>query len=638
LNALLAAIVDSSDDAVVAKTLEGVITSWNRGAETIFGYTAAEAVGRSITMIIPEDRLHEEDLVLARVRAGEKIAHFETVRRAKDGRLVDVSITVSPIRDRKGGIVGVSKVARDITERKKADIAFERLAAIVDSSDDAVVAKTLEGVIASWNRGAETIFGYTAAEAVGQSITLIIPEDRLHEEDQVLARIRAGLKIDHFETVRRAKDGRRVDVSITVSPIRDKKGTIVGASKVARDITERKRIDIERQRWLEREQRARQQAERAIQTRDEFLATVSHELRSPLNAIVGWAHVLQTGKLPADAVQQAAETISRNAAMQSQLISDILDMQRLSSGKLRLDVREVDLARVLEAAIETVRPAAAAKSLTLSTKIAPVGAVAGDPDRLQQIVWNLLSNAVKFTPSGGEVRLQLRKADGSVEISVEDDGPGIRPEFLPHMFESFRQDSRADHRSDGVGLGLSIARQLAELHGGSVAARNRADGSGAVLTVLLPRGPLDRVQAIQRPDVAVAPGALSLQGTRVLVVDDELDAREVVAALLTQLGADVTVAASAEEALTLLSKVRPNVIVSDISMPEQSGYDLLRSIRALPPAQGGSVPAIALTAATTTEDRLRVTRAGYEYYLPKPVQPLELATAIAALAGIRPAD
>jgi PAS domain S-box-containing protein len=272
LRARLAAIVDSSDDAIVSKTLEGVITSWNRGAESLFGYTAAEAVGQHISLIIPEDRRAEENDVLARLRRGERIDHFETVRRAKDGRHVHVSLTVSPVRNAQGVVIGASKVARDITERQQSDELRARLAAIVDSSDDAIVSKTLEGVITSWNRGAESLFGYTAAEAVGQHISLIIPEDRRTEEDDVLARLRRGERIDHFETVRRAKDGRHVHVSLTVSPVRNAQGAVIGASKVARDITERILAE-------EALRRAHEELEERVRERTAELSSANQTLR-----------------------------------------------------------------------------------------------------------------------------------------------------------------------------------------------------------------------------------------------------------------------------------------------------------------------------------------------------------------------
>ena len=316
ITSLLGAIIDSSDDAIVTKTLEGVITSWNRGAEKMFGYSGAEAVGQRITLIIPPERHEEEDYVLAHIRRGEKIDHFETVRQAKDGRKVDISLTVSPVRDGEGRIIGASKVARDITARKRAEEERALLAAIIDSSDDAIVSKTLEGVIISWNRGAEEIFGYSAAEAVGQHITLIIPPERHAEEDDVLAHIRRGEKIDHYETVRQAKDGRKVDISLTVSPVRDAEGRIIGASKVARDITSRKRAEEERERLRVQEQIARRTAEETSRLKDDFLAMVSHELRNPLNSIVGWAGLLRSGKLEEKVSARAVEAITRAAQAQ----------------------------------------------------------------------------------------------------------------------------------------------------------------------------------------------------------------------------------------------------------------------------------------------------------------------------------
>jgi PAS domain S-box-containing protein len=516
-------------------------------------------------------------------------------------------------------------------------LAQARLAAIVASSDDAIVSKTLDGIITSWNRGAEQLFGYSAAEAIGKSITMIIPTDRLGEEDDVLSRLRRGEKIDHFETVRQTKDGRLIDVSVTVSPIRDDTGAIVGASKVARDIGERKRGEIERQALLEREQAARRQAERAVLVRDEFLATVSHELRSPLNAILGWAHLLKTGSLDAERTQRAIDAITRNAFMQSQLVADILDIQSLTSGKARLRIQDIDLALVVEAALDTVRPVAAAKNIALIPVVDLANTrLPADGDRIQQVVWNLLSNAVKFSPDGGRVKIILRDSGSRVEITVEDTGPGVRPDFLPYVFERFRQDIVVAGSRGGLGLGLAIVRHLVELHGGMVAARNREGGGGAIFSVWLPRSPTIHIETVTRTakaDLLETPPALN--DVRVLVVDDEPEAREVLTAVLAQYGADVALAASAAEALELFGRVRPHVVVSDISMPGRDGYALMREIRALPDTDGGHTPAIALTASASVEDRLRALRAGFQFHVPKPVDPAELAQAVASLATSR---
>jgi CheY-like chemotaxis protein/DNA-directed RNA polymerase subunit F len=368
---------------------------------------------------------------------------------------------------------------------------------------------------------------------------------------------------------------------------------------------------------------------------------VSHELRSQLNAITGWAHLLRTGGLEADRVQRAVETITRNAALQSQLISDILDIQSLTSGKLRLQVQDVDLALTIEAVLDSIKPAAVAKNISLTPRLdAAYSTIQGDPDRMQQVIWNLLSNAVKFTPEGGRVEVLLRGAGSGLEITVQDTGPGVRAEFIPYMFDRFRQDAPVGGRPGGLGLGLAIVRQLVELHGGSVSVENRDAGSGAVFTVRFPRSAKPQVGAVTASAVAASSdldftSALppSLRELRVLVVDDEPESREVVAAVLGQYGADVTLAGSADEAVVLFGRIRPHILVSDISMPDRDGYSLLREIRALSKSEGGLTPAVALTAGAANEDRLNALRAGYQFHLPKPVQPAELASAIVSLTS-----
>ena len=484
----LAAIVGSSDDAIVSKTLDGVITSWNAAAERIFGWTAEEAVGRHITLIIPPERHAEEEAVLAKLRRGERIEHFETERVTKDGRRRNMSLTVSPVRDGSGRIIGAAKIARDITEQRAFEIARNRLAAIVECSDDAIVSKTLGGVITSWNTGAERIFGWSAEEAIGRHITLIIPPERHPEEEMVLAKLRRGERIEHFETVRVTKDGRRLDVSLTVSPVRDARGVIVGASKIARDVTERRRLEAERDELLARERAAREAAEAANRAKDEFLATISHELRTPLTSIFGWARMIESARLDADGLARAARVIVQNAAAQSRLIEDLLDISRVATGRLRLTFEPCDLTTVVGAALETVRPAAEARRVTLAANL-PLGSVptVGAPDRLQQVVWNLLTNAVKFTPPDGTVELTLRNGHGNAEIVVRDNGEGIAPQVLPHVFEQFRQeDSSSTRRHGGLGLGLSLVKHIVEMHGGRVQAASPGKGRGATFTVTLP--------------------------------------------------------------------------------------------------------------------------------------------------------
>jgi PAS domain S-box-containing protein len=492
----LAAIVDSSDDAIVSKTLDGVVTSWNRAAERIFGWTAAEAIGRNIKLIIPPDRHREEDEVLARLRRGERIEHFETVRVAKDGRYVDVSLTVSPVRDGSGRVVGASKIARDVTERRKMEGIRDRLAAIVDSSDDAILSTTLDGTITSWNPAAERMFGWSPDEAVGRHISLIIPPERHSEEDDVLARLRRGERVEHSETVRVTKDERQIEVSLTVSPLKDSRGVIAGVSKIARDITERRRLEDERDQLLARERAAREAAEAANRTKDEFLATISHELRTPLTSILGWARLIESADLDAEGLARAARTIAQNAATQAQLIEDLLDLSRVVTGRLRLTFEACDLAAVVATSVDVVHPVADTKGVALLVTAAPEGVpIVGAPDRLQQVVWNLLVNAIKFTPRGGAVHIAVRPTGQTAELVVQDKGEGIASHVLPHVFEQFRQeDSSTTRLHGGLGLGLSLVKRLVELHGGAVHAESPGKGKGATFTVTLPLRPPSSIE------------------------------------------------------------------------------------------------------------------------------------------------
>ncbi|MGH7323904.1 MAG: PAS domain S-box protein [Candidatus Rokuibacteriota bacterium] len=526
-------------------------------------------------------------------------------------------------------------------ERRRTEEASLRLAFIVRSSDDAIVSKTLEGVITSWNPAAERMFGYTAQEAVGQPITIIIPADRIAEEDEVLRRLRRGEGIDHYETVRVRKDGGLVYVSLSVSPVGNAAGRIVGASKIIRDITERRRLEEERTLLFAREQAARAEAEAANRAKDEFLATLSHELRTPLSAILGWARMLRTTKLPEDQAARALETIERNARLQAQLVEDVLDVSRVITGKLRLDVRLVELQPIIEAALDVVRPAADAKAIRLEATLAPsVGPISADPDRLQQVVWNLLSNAVKFTPNGGRIEVRLENADAHVRITVSDTGKGINPDFLPHVFDRFRQaDSSITKAHGGLGLGLAIVRQLVELHGGTVHALSRGEGHGATFTVYLPlmgisteRSDSDRPFPMLRDEVRVE-STPALGGLRILVVEDEADSRELFTAALQRCGAEVIAAASATEALEAIDRLRPDVLLSDIGMPGIDGYELIRRVRRLESGRGERIPALALTAYASPEDRARALAAGFDRHAAKPAEPADLAKTVAAMAG-----
>ena len=397
---------------------------------------------------------------------------------------------------------------------------------------------------------------------------------------------------------------------------------------------------------LQSTESARQEAERANRLKDEFLATVSHELRTPLNAITGWAAMLRDGGLDPATQMKAVETISRNAMLQAQLISDLLDVSRIVSGKVRLDLKPVNLPPLIQAAVDTIRPAAEAKNIKIDTFLASgIEPILGDPARLQQIVWNLLSNAIKFTFHNGHVQILLEKTGSHLELTVRDDGPGIRPDFLPHIFERFRQgDPTSTRAHQGLGLGLTIVRHLLEMHGGGIQAMNREDVSGAIFKAVLPL-PTDAV-AVEPLTGTVEAGpssaggvtglrsASSLTGIRILVVEDEADSREVVALLLERCGAGVMVASSAREALSILERELPDVLVADIEMPEEDGYSLIQKIRTLPPERGGQTPAIALTAHVGVSDRVKLLDAGFQRHVPKPVHPAELVSIVAGLAKL----
>jgi signal transduction histidine kinase len=414
----------------------------------------------------------------------------------------------------------------------------------------------------------------------------------------------------------------------------------VANQELKREIRVREWAEQERARLLVLEQAARKQAEEANRTKDEFLATLSHELRTPLNAILGWVQVLRTGKLDPAAGARALETIERNARSQAQLIADLLDVSRIITGKLRLDFKPVELRRIIDSALETVRPAADAKGILLDISIGPLASpVLGDADRLQQVTWNLLSNAIKFTPRAGRVEVRLREEGGNAVIRVSDSGIGIRPDFLPYVFDRFRQAEGSITRTHGgLGLGLSIVRHLIELHGGTAEVESTGEGEGATFTVRLPlRAELAEDDPLDR--TGVTPGLFStpdlLTGVRVVVVEDEADTRELLALALQQCGAEVAAFGSVPEALAAFDLAVPDVLLSDIGVPGEDGYSLIRKVRARQPALGGNVPAAALTAYARAEDRLRALEAGYQTHLAKPVDPAELIATVARLAGRR---
>jgi PAS domain S-box-containing protein len=501
------------------------------------------------------------------------------------------------------------------------------LSSIVASSDDAIVSKDLNGVITSWNRAAERMFGYPAEEAIGKHITMIIPADRLDEEDFVLSRIRKNLSVDHFETIRRRKNGQLIQVSLTVSPIHGPDGGVVGASKIARDITQQRELAA--------------QLEEANRLKDEFLATLSHELRTPLHSILGYTQMLRHGGLDRERQEGALQIIERNAKVLAQLVSDVLDISRIISGKIRLELQRCDLGPIVTAALDSVQPTFAAKGVRLERLIEPRPIVVlGDPARLQQIIWNLLTNAVKFTPTGGRVQLVLSHSRREAEIVVTDSGIGIAPEFLPHLFERFRQaDSRPTRQFGGLGLGLALVRHFTELHGGAVQASSEGPAHGSTFRVQLPMVDLDEKES----DPGYLDGARThalgsrLRGVTVLAVDDDQDSLQLLEEILSAAGATVLCASSANGALRILDIHKPDVIVSDLGMPGRDGFEFIAAVRQRGVDRGGLVPAAALTAYARAEDRRRALAAGFQMHLSKPIDPNELIESVAGLASAQAA-
>ncbi|UXI68642.1 hybrid sensor histidine kinase/response regulator [Tahibacter amnicola] len=424
-------------------------------------------------------------------------------------------------------------------------------------------------------------------------------------------------------------------------------GIVVGHVWAYNDISERAHAEAalrgalkSQERLVDAERAARTEAERACRMKDEFLATLSHELRTPLNAIVGWSQILLSGRAEPAHIQQGLETIARNAKAQARLIDDLLDMSRIVSGKVRLELQELDLPAVIDAAVDAVRPSADLKSIRLRKIIDPVaGPVVGDPSRLQQVLWNLLANAVKFTPANGSVDVTLERVNSHVEVVVSDTGAGIDPQFLPHVFDRFRQaDSSTVRTYGGLGLGLSIVRQLVEMHGGSVWARSDGPGRGSRFAMVLPLAPI-RLAGVGRdsppPARAVQQdyAGIGLEGISVLVVEDEPDTRELIRRVLLDCGAQVTTVPSAAEGLHAIQSNKPDILLSDIGMPDKDGYQFIREVRRLPSMNGGKVPAVALTAFARSEDRTQAMLAGFQMHIAKPIEPRELVATVGSLAG-----
>ncbi len=641
----LAAIVASSEDAILSKTLDGIIISWNEGASRIFGYTAEEVIGKPVTVLIPPEHLDEEPQILARLRQGQRIDHYQTVRMRKDGTLVDVSLTVSPIRNSKGEIVGASKIARDITLQRRAEQALRasdaRFRIMADCAPVLIWLADTTRACTWFNKTWRDFTGRALEDELGfgwtQNVHAEDLEKCLHELTRS-AEARSPFQVE-FRLGRHDGTWRWV-VNHGAPLFEGRDGSFSGYVGSCVDITEFRQAQNDRDELLHAERAARTEAERLSHVKDEFLATLSHELRTPLNAILGWSTLLRRLEPGHPDHLRGLDTIERNARIQAQIVGDLLDMSRIISGKVQLDIQPVSLNEIISAAIESVRPSIEAKRLRLRTTLdAKSGSIRGDANRLQQIFWNLLTNAVKFTPPDGRIDVVLERVNSHVEVIVEDSGIGIKPEFLAFVFDRFRQaDSSTTRRHGGLGLGLSIVKHLVELHGGSVRVKSPGEGLGSSFIVALPIAAIrsDDSGVHEQPHFAdldvMALELPRLSCITVLVVDDEADARVLMERLIQERGGKVLVAARAEEALHVLATEHVDLLVSDIGMPEVDGYQLIQRVRK--GKHHPRLPAIALTAYARAEDRQRALLAGYQMHLAKPVDPRELIAGIASLVNL----
>ncbi|MEA3202955.1 MAG: hypothetical protein QOI63_621 [Thermoplasmata archaeon] len=480
---LLAAVVESSEDAIVTKDLHGIVTSWNRGAERVFGYSADEMVGRPITRLFPPDRLDEEPRILARIQAGERVEHFETKRVRKDGGVIDVSVTISPLRDERGRIVGASKIARDITERRQAERERAVLAAIVASSSDAIVATDLDGTVTSWNRGAQRLYGYTAEEIVGRPIAVLFPPELRHEAREVLEAVRRGGSILRDRTQRLRKDGTRVEVAVTISPLRSADGTLFGISGIAQDVTESQRREKAERATTEAQLRALREMD---DFRSRFINSAAHELANPLTPMAIQFRLLRRRATDAQTLRSIG-ILERNFRRVERGIRDLLDAARIQANRLTVARQPVPLRALLNEAVESFAPAAEASGVTLRLGPAPDLVLHGDEGRLMQVLYNLLSNAVKFTPPGGQVLLEAHASPGAARVCVHDTGLGMEPDQLDRLFRPYRQvhDPKLSP-GIGMGLGLYISRALVEAHGGRIWAESAGLGKGTTVCIELP--------------------------------------------------------------------------------------------------------------------------------------------------------
>jgi PAS domain S-box-containing protein len=632
-----AALLDQVHDAIIVWRLGGgEILYWNRGAEDLYGWSRAEAVGQMVHDLLGTRPTEAPDAATVEAAVAEQGTWAgELLQVARSGHELILESRWVLVKERRGpGIV--LEANHDISARVAAErgrrAGEERMLAIIRDAVDGIITIDERGAVTSFNPAAEQLFGYPPEEVIGKNVRMLMPEPYRSEHDSYIERYRRTGERRIIGIGREVrclrKDGTEFPADLAVSETVLDHGRLFTGT--IRDITKRKRAEAEREMLLESERAARAEAERAARLKDEFVSTLSHELRTPLNAVLGWTAMLQKTGLDEDARKRAMEVIGRNARTLVRMIDDLLDMSAAASGKLHVDLGSVRLAEVVTHAVASVRPAVDAKGVHLETRLDwPEAQVRGDALRLQQVVLNLLTNAIKFTPRGGRVEVALRRADSSAEIVVTDTGVGISADFLPYVFDRFRQaDASTRRRHGGLGLGLAIVKHIVELHGGSVSVASAGENRGAAFTV---RFPVPVVRPESGAPAATVAGT-RIRGLKVLVVDDEQEAREIVMRLLEEYEVEVITVGSADEALREIERAHPDVLLCDIGMPDKDGYQLIREIRHLDPDRGGRTPAAAITAFARPEDRKRALREGYQEHLVKPIEPAALVNVVANLA------
>ena len=628
----------SIGDAVITTDNDARITYMNEVAEAVTGWVLADAQAQPLDQvfrIVNESTRQPVESPAARALRDGVIVGLanHTVLLRKDGTECPIDDSAAPIRDEHERVSGCVLIFRDVTAQRRQEhqrddqlMAARLLAAIVESSDDAVVSKSLDGTIRSWNAGAQRLFGHSAGQAIGRHISLIIPPERLAEEDRIVERLRAGERIDHFETERLGAAGQRIQVSLTISPIKNDAGEVVGASKVARDVTRQRQAEAELRRLAD-------SLAEADRRKDEFLATLAHELRNPLAPLSNALAVMKRAGDDGAVVQRARDTMERQLAQLVRLVDDLLDLNRITHDRLELRTQPVELASVLQQALEASRPLADAAQHTLRVTLPDEAIhVNADPARLAQVFGNLLNNSSKYTRPGGTIDLAVQREGAQVCVSVKDSGIGIPPDQLDRIFEMFTQVERADHAAaGGLGIGLTLVKRLLQMHGGSIEARSAGEGQGSEFIVRLPT--IDAPAHVAQPTAAPAEVPTEALVQRVLVVDDNADSAESLAMLLQMSGHEVFTAHDGEAAIQAADAHRPEVVLLDIGLPKVNGHDVCRHIRAQP--WGRDIMLVALTGWGQDNDRRRSHEAGFDGHLVKPVGPDALLALLASRASAR---